>query len=163
MDPGYIARHIDQGAIVNVRLHFGRTIAAGDLLKQQIDILVEKQRLLRELASASNCVIVGRAADSILEEYRPFNLFVYADMEHRVKRCQKYGKEGEDLSESGLEKAIKKIDSKRSEYRKMFTGKGWGNMEDYHLCVNTTELEIKEIVPHIADMRRIGSSERKKS
>ena len=151
MDPGYIARHIDQGTIVNVRLHFGRTIASGDLLKQQINILVEKQRLLKELASASNCVIVGRAADSILEEYGPFNLFVYADMKHRIERCQKYGREGENLSNSGLEKAIKKIDSQRAEYRKMFTGKDWGDIESYHLCINTAGVEVKKIVPHVAE------------
>lgn len=50
--------------------------------------------------------------------------------------------------------AIKKIDAGRSQYHAMFLDIEWGNKEFYHLCVNTSGLEIKKIVPHIAGYAR---------
>lgn len=153
MDTDYIAHSMENGW-VNVPLHFGRTFASSYLLKQQVDILVEKRKVLKEIASASDCVIVGRAADAILEEYRPFKMFVYADMEYKIKRCQGYAEVGENLTLREMEKAIKKIDSRRSQYHRRYLDIDWGKKEYYHLCVNTTGLEIKTIVPQIAQYAR---------
>lgn len=90
MDAGYVEQSIDQGMLVNIPLHFGKTLASTYMLKQQVEILVEKQRVLKEIATKSDCVIVGRAADVILAEYNPCKIFVYADMAHKVERCQRY-------------------------------------------------------------------------
>lgn len=154
MDVSYVAKAMEQGMTRNIPLHFGRTLASYPMLKQQVDILVEKQRMLKEVAAASDCVIVGRAADVILEEYKPFKVFVYADMAYKLKRCQGYAEMGENLTPREMEKAIKKIDSGRSQYHAMFLDIEWGRKEFYHLCVNTSGLEIKKIVPHIADYAR---------
>ena len=32
-------------------------------------------------------MIVGRCGDHILEDVRPFRIFVYAELEHRIARC----------------------------------------------------------------------------
>lgn len=154
MDVNYIAQTMDRGLLMNIPLHFGRTLAGSYVMKQQVDILVEKQRVLKEIANSSNCVIVGRAADVILSEYKPFKIFVYADMEYKIKRCQGYVEIGESLSPRETEKAIRKIDAKRSQYHGMFPGMDWGDKELYHLCINTTGLTIKKIVPHIAEYAR---------
>ena len=150
LDEGYISRAIEQGALINVPLHFGRTLASSHMLKQQVSILVEKQRVLREIAAASNCVIVGRAADAMLADQTPFRLFVYADMEHKVQRCRAYAEPGEGLSGRELEQSIRRMDAKRADYYRMFADVQWGKKENYHLCVNTTGLEIKKIVPSVA-------------
>ena len=50
LDEGYIARSLESGAFTNIPLHFGRTIASSYLYKQQVDILVEKRKVLREIA-----------------------------------------------------------------------------------------------------------------
>ncbi|MEZ3463948.1 MAG: cytidylate kinase-like family protein [Lachnospiraceae bacterium] len=34
--------------------------------------------------------MVGRCADNILSEYKPYRIFVYADMESKIKRCRIY-------------------------------------------------------------------------
>lgn len=151
MDEGYISRSIEQGAVMNIPLHFGRTLASPYMLRQQIDILVEKQRVLKEIAAASHCVIVGRAADLILAEHKPFKIFVYADMQHKIKRCQSYSAPGENLTPGELKKSIKKMDAKRREYLTMFGVSDWGDKKNYHLCINTTGMEIKKIAPHIAE------------
>ena len=150
LDEGYISRAIERGALISVPLHFGRTLASPHLLKQQVSILVEKQRVLRELADASDCVIVGRAADVILADRNPFRLFVYAGMEYKAARCRTYAEPGEGLSDRELEKAIRRMDARRAEYHRMFSDARWGRKENYHLCLNTTRLEIKGIVPAVA-------------
>ena len=50
-----------------------------------------------------------------------------------------------------MEKAIKKIDSGRSQYHKLFMDIEWGRKENYELCVNTTGLTMKKIVLPIAE------------
>lgn len=151
MDERYISRSIEQGTVMNIPLHFGRTLADPYMLRQQIDILVEKQRVLKEIAAASHCVIVGRAADVILAEHKPFKIFVYADMQHKIIRCQSYSAPGENLTPCELKKSIKKMDAKRREYLAMFGVSDWGDKKNYHLCINTTGTEIKKIAPHIAE------------
>lgn len=150
MNTDYIAHSIENG-LMNIPLHFGKTFTSSYLLKQQVDILIEKQKVLKEIASTSNCVIVGRAADVILEEYHPFKIFVYADMEYKIKRCQGYAEVGENLTLREMEKAIRKIDTRRSQYHRRYLDIDWGKKEYYHLCINTTGLEIKKIVPYIAE------------
>lgn len=154
MDVDYVRRSMERGIPTNIPLHFGKTFASSYAFKQQVDILVEKERVLKEIASRSNCVIVGRAADAILAEYRPLKVFVYADMDYKVKRCQGYAEVGEDLSVREMERAIKKIDSRRAQYHGMYMDADWGGKEYYHLCVNTTGWEIKRIVPCIAEFAR---------
>lgn len=150
IDANYIAHSIENGMLINIPLHFGKTIATSYMLKQQFDILAESQRVLKKIATLSNCIIVGRAADIVLSEYKPLKIFVYANMEHKIKRCQQYAEAGENLTCREMERQIKRIDSRRSQYHAMFTEQGWGKKEYYHLCINTTGLEIKKMIPHIA-------------
>lgn len=150
MDVNYVAHAMEGGAVGNIPLHFGRTFTGAYALRQQMDILAEKHKLLTEIVSASHCIIVGRAADVILADHRPFKMFVYADMAHKIKRCQAYAEVGENLSPAQMEKAIKKIDAGRAQYHRMFAGEEWGDKNQYHLCVNTTGVTIKSIVPIVA-------------
>ncbi len=154
MDIRYIAQMADRNLLMTIPLHFGQTFNSGYVQKQHLDILVEKQRVMKNLACQSDCVIVGRAADAILSEYNPFKIFVYADMDYKIKRCQGYAEVKEHLSVREMEKSIRKIDAARSQYHRLFPGLDWGNREQYHLCVNTTGLEIKRMVPPLAEYVR---------
>lgn len=149
LDESYIARSVENGVLANIPLHFGRTIASTRLYKQQVDILVEKRKVLCQIAAASDCVIVGRAADVILAEQNPLKLFVYASMEHKLTRCQRY-EETSAASPKALEKEIRQVDARRTRYHGMFSPIKWGDRANYHLCINTTGLEIKQLIPHLA-------------
>ena len=50
----------------------------------------EQTNVILEMAKKSDCVIVGRCADDILKDHHPLRLFVYAQMEHRLRRTRKY-------------------------------------------------------------------------
>ena len=109
--------------------------------------------ILKELADKSDCVIVGRCADYILEDYKPYDIFVYADLDSRVKRCMERKNEGETkLTEKQLRRKIKKIDRHRAKYYSFYAGREWGDKSNYDLGVNTTDTVIKDIVPVIAKM-----------
>lgn len=103
----------------------------------------------RELGK--NCVIVGRNADVILQEYHPFNIFVCVSKEAKLKRCLERAGENEKLTEKELLCKMKQIDSVRSQTRELMSGSAWGQRDAYHLTVNTTEWEIKRLVPAVAD------------
>ena len=102
------------------------------------------------MAAKSDCVIVGRCADHILRAFKPFRIFVYADMDSKMKRCREKGPEDEQLSDKELRQKIAGIDKKRAKYYEFYTGHPWGDKLNFDLCLNTTRTVIKEIVPAVA-------------
>lgn len=84
MDEGYVASALEGGMFRSVPIHFGRTFScAPALMSNTAQLYVEQHKIIRELAQKGSCIIVGRAADAILAEYEPFNLFVYATCPQR--------------------------------------------------------------------------------
>ena len=49
-----------------------------------------------------------------------------------------------------LEREIKKIDARRAQYRRMYLDADWGVRTQYHLCVNTSGIAVKHIIPMLA-------------
>lgn len=117
----------------------------------QADVQVEVNRFLKKLAEKRKCVIIGRAADVILQNNRPFNIFIYADMEYKIKRCIEHATDGEDISREALIQKILGIDYARAEYYKMYSDIPWGDKSAYHLCINTTDIDLAHFVPFVAD------------
>lgn len=116
----------------------------------QQSVYTEQSNIIKEMAAASDCVIVGRCADYILHDIKPFRIFVYADMEARIARCHARAPEGEHLSDKELKQMIQKVDKGRAKYYEFYTGEKWGDKSSYDLCINTSNVVIKELVPHLA-------------
>ncbi len=116
----------------------------------QQSVYTEQSNIIKEMAAASDCVIVGRCADYILHDIKPFRIFVYADMEARIARCHARAPEGEHLSNKELKQMIQKVDKGRAKYYEFYTGEKWGDKSSYDLCINTSNVVIKELVPHLA-------------
>ena len=115
-------------------------------------VYAEQTKILKEMGEQSDCVIVGRCADYILRDDKPFRIFVYADMESRIRRCQARAPEGENLTDKEMKQKIQAIDKGRSKYYEFYTGLKWGDKANYDFCINTANLDIKEAVPHIAHL-----------
>lgn len=120
--------------------------------KQAQAVYQAQSKIIRELAEKSDCVIIGRCADYILREQNPFRIFIYADMESRVRRCMERRVEGETLTEKEMKKQIRAMDKNRARYYEFYTGLKWGDKLNYDLCINTSGTVIKEIVPAVAKM-----------
>lgn len=116
----------------------------------QQSVYTEQSNIIKEMAAASDCVIVGRCADYILHDIKPFRIFVYADMEARIARCHARAPEGEHLSDKELKQMIQKVDKGRAKYYEFYTGEKWGDKSSYDLCINTSNVVIKELVPHLS-------------
>lgn len=115
-------------------------------------IYQEQARIITEMALKSDCVIVGRCADYILKEYKPFRIFVYADIDSKIKRCREKGPEHENLTDRELKQKISGMDKKRAKYYELYTGHSWGDKLNFDLCINTSRTVIKEIVPAVAKL-----------
>lgn len=69
-----------------------------------------------------------------------------------MKRCRAKGPEDEKLTDRELKQKIQGIDKKRAKYYEFYTGNKWGDKLNFDLCINTTQTQIKEIVPAIAKL-----------
>lgn len=148
----YVSHRLESATFRNYSVHFARTFSQiPAIYNTTVQLLAVQYRIIKELASKEDCVIVGRAADVILAERNPFNIFVYADLASKLARCKSRAEEGESLSDKELIQKMKQIDKARAEQHNLVSSNAWGDKAGYHLCINTTGFEIKEIVPMLAE------------
>ena len=118
-------------------------------------LLIREREILREIAAlGSDCVIIGRDADVILEEHHPFRVFACADIEARLRRCMKHERkrpEAEQLSERQVLRNIRRIDRNRIHTREILTGKAHGDSSIFDLTVNTTSWDLKRLTGALGD------------
>lgn len=107
---------------------------------------------IKKIADEGPCVMVGRCADYALEDYKNvINVFIYADMEQRIRRiAQKY-----DLTDAKAKDVIQKADKKRASYYNYYTNKEWGDAKGYDLCLNSGKLGIYGTVKAIMEYIKI--------
>lgn len=154
LDEGYVENVLRKGLTINVPITFGHTFYfySDPTSENELKVLNTQQQIIKELALRGDCVMVGRSSGIILEKYNPLRLFVYADMEWKVKRCRERASAEEHLTDRELEKKIRQIDAGRARHQKLLTDRKWGAPEGYDLCINTTNLEIKKIIPGLKDL-----------
>lgn len=150
----YVQAIEEHRPVISFPIHIGRSFypALDPVFEQNMAVYQEQAKVIEEMAEKSDCVIVGRCADYVLREQNPFRLFVYADMESKMKRCRAKGPEDEKLTDRELRQKIQGIDKKRAKYYEFYTGNKWGDKLNFDLCVNTTQTQIKEIVPALAKL-----------
>ncbi|MBO5421007.1 MAG: cytidylate kinase-like family protein [Clostridia bacterium] len=153
MDAGFVENVLDGSFSINFPVTFGRTFLYADALQQNVtNLLVTEQKIIKALAKKNvDMVIVGRSADVLLRDYKPLNIFVYADTESKLARCRWRAPKNEALSDKELARKIKQVDAGRARQRRLITDKEWGDMKNYHLCINTTGANIKNLVPCLAE------------
>ncbi len=105
-----------------------------DGLSMHDKLYIEQTRIIEELAAEGDCVIVGRCADYILRDRKDcLHVFIHADMESRAKHIvERYG-----LREKSPEKRLTEKDQKRKVYYKNYTGRNWGQAQNYDICLNS--------------------------
>ena len=119
------------------------------------DLLVAQTQVVEKIAALDrDCIIVGRNADVILEAENPLKIFVCANLPSKLKRCIERMDDGEQISEKELKRNIRTIDKNRKMTREIISEGKWGDRASYHLTVNTSDWEIKELTPAIADFAR---------
>ena len=59
-----------------------------------------------------------------------------------------------------IARRMKQVDKNRAQYRQMFADSKWGAKETYHLCVNTSGHQIKDLIPGLAAFVRCWYGEK---
>lgn len=152
LDERYVEKSLDSNYVQTFSFTYGSTFGVIPALQaQKTELFLEQKRVIEEIAKLGrDCVIVGRNADVILSRYSPFNIFVCADLEAKIKRCAARAAEGENLTRKQIIRNIKSIDKSRARIREFMTDSKWGNSSTYHLTVNTTDWPLKELSKALA-------------
>ena len=114
------------------------------------DYLWQAQRkVILELAKQEPCIIVGRCADYILKDRADcLRVFIYADMEKRAERIVSvYGE-----SKESPEKRLKNKDKRRSAFYYYHTDMEWGNVHNYHICLDSGLLGFDKCIDIICSL-----------
>ena len=104
--------------------------------------------VILQLAEKGPCVIVGRNADYILKDRQDtFHVFVHADIPFRAERIVKlYGE-----SEKSPETRLKEKDKRRQINYQHYTGRTWGQAQNYDLTLSSSTLGVEGCVEQILD------------
>ena len=122
--------------------------ATGDNLPLNQQLAFAQFNVIRKVAQAGNCIIVGRCADYVLREKKNLlTVFLHAPLEYRIQRVMT---ENSIDSRSLAEKTIKKQDRARAEYYNFFTHKKWGDVGSSMLSIDTSALDPEAIAEMIA-------------
>jgi cytidylate kinase len=91
------------------------------------------QRLLPEIASAGQCVIVGRGSAYYLGNRNDaFHVFIYAPVAERVRRLRLDGKTEKDAIE-----LVETVDRDRAAFIKRYFSVDWPGRHRFHIMVNS--------------------------
>ena len=139
----------------------GRMDPAGMYLEMPLNhrIFLAQFDAIRKIADKGPCVIVGRCADYVLRDHETvLNVFIKASMPERIKRITKlYG-----LDPMKAEEAIRKADKQRATYYNYYATGTWGDVANYHLCLDTGVLGIDgavELIRRAIELREDKAEE----
>lgn len=103
-------------------------------------LFVAQCKVIQDIASKEDCVIVGRCADYVLRDLDScLHVFIRSTEEDAVHRVTTYyGVEKDKAAEE-----IKRINRQRAAHCKRYTDRTWGAAENYDLMLNTNRFGIE--------------------
>ena len=130
-----------------------KNIYTGQLIPPESDDFVSDKNLfnyqakvIKNLAEEESCVIVGRCADYVLKDYgNVLSVFVHAPKDY----CMGQAAKKVSMPSKELEKYIAKIDKRRADYYKFYTGREWTDARNYDLCLDSSKLGFERCVEEI--------------
>ncbi|HIU87829.1 MAG TPA: cytidylate kinase-like family protein [Candidatus Avilachnospira avistercoris] len=122
----------------------------GDRMTSPDNLFRFQAKIIKEIAERESCIIAGRAANYVLKEAGiddVISIYVYADMKRKIERIMDL----ESTDAVTAEKHVRKIDRERTEFYKYYTGLDWNDMQNYDLCINSSDIEYPQIARIIKD------------
>lgn len=106
-----------------------------------------ERTIIQDYVKKGPCVIVGRAANFVMEENDFLNVFIYSEVENRIS----YAVSHYDIDEEQAQSMIEKIDHERKMHALSFYSKEWGNKNNYDILLNSGKLGIQKCVELIVN------------
>ena len=152
--------------VKNTRLFkIAQNVYSGELIPPESDDFTStdnlfnyQAKIIRKLAEAESCVIVGRCADFVLKDYdNVLSVFVHAPHDF----CMEQAAKKHSMSAKELDKFIQKTDKHRAEYYKYHTGREWTDARNYDLCLDSSKLGFERCVEEIIAYMKVRFPEYK--
>ncbi len=123
------------------------------------ELFINESKIIKDLASKSSCVLVGRCADFVLEKRKDIlKIFIYSSMEDKIKRATKYY----GRNKKTAKKEIEEINKLRANHYKYYTEKVWNDTNNYDICINSDALGVEKSADLICEIALKKIEEQKK-
>ena len=97
------------------------------------EAIINQTKVIKKIANNDDAVIVGRAADYILEGNKNLiKVFIYAPIDYKIKNIMK--NYGDDSTQA--KNHILASDKSRSNYYSAIANRNWGDKNNYDLCID---------------------------
>lgn len=131
------------------------SVLSNDVIPLDRRMAEAQEKLINHFADEDNCILMGRSANYYLRNRKNcIRLFCDGDIESRVQRIQDI----HGVSEKEARKIINKTDKRRGDYYAFFTGRNWGSLEYYDLCVNIDSMGIENTAQMVKALVEIKSA-----
>ncbi len=119
-------------------------------------VFFNQSDLICEMAKKEDFIVMGRCADVILtNNHIPhISIFITAPFQRRVQRVME---KNQGMTEKKAKRLLKQLDSQHEDYYRFYTGRRWGNADNYDLCINSSAYGIEGSVDFI--LRMLKNSE----
>ena len=148
MTPEYVKAHgesVRRGLLYSLYMQNYEYI--GEQPSEFDTLYLGQAHTITKLADQGSCVIVGRCANSILAS-RPnvFNVYIHAPLQARLERVM----ERNNLDRDAALERIDRIDKERAAHTKLYAGQTWGDVDNYHLALDSSLAPLDGIANIIA-------------
>src|SRR5574344_338345 len=150
IDPGEMLQHDER-----VPQLIGFTQSLFDMYNSPLDerLFEAQTKVIKQTGEHGNCVIVGRNANSILQEYDDsLHVFIHADKYWRIMRMKQ--NKMKDYSEEKISQHMRDVDKTRRKYCSYYTDTEFGVAEFYDLCLSSSSLGIDTCVDIICSIAK---------
>ena len=118
-----------------------QSVSSGIYYTNDDKLFESESKVIESLAKKESCVVVGRCADYVLRNRKyVFKIFLYSDMDSKIKRSVKYY----GLDKDKAEKEINKINKQRAKHYNYFTNREWNSFENYDLAINVDKHGVEK-------------------
>nr|WP_026766997.1 cytidylate kinase-like family protein [Selenomonas ruminantium] len=100
---------------------------------------IEQAKAILAIAKrGEGAVFLGRCADFVLKDCpNHYSFFIYADDDFREQRAK------EEYDEKTV-KELNAVDEQRRSYYAYYTGRKWGDPQNYDMMINTSKITLEE-------------------
>ena len=111
---------------------------AYERVPQHNRMYIEQAKVILEVAKEDgSAVFLGRCADYILKDQpNTYSFFIYADDDYRLARAK-------TLYAGHTIKELDAEDKHREQYYAYYTGRTWGDPQNYDLMINTSKISLE--------------------
>jgi len=152
--------YLNAHRFTNIGLQIKKTtFNPGSLFETHHEGIIDREKVfewqadvIRKLAEAGPCIIVGRCADEVLKDHpNLISMFITAPLKVREERIARLYPNIPEEKYQTYRQYINQTDRLRSHYYNYHTGRDWADIANYELVLDSSKLGIPETAEFLAE------------